>query len=210
MKKFGLFLLKNNVQWMTFCFLGWLIWAACNWNNLELAQKITLGIYAFLIAHEYEEGYKDRFLELMAGRLLKINYKALTPGLTHLSQAIYITTIFSLALLFPAQLWLTFGVIILAIFEGYVHNMGIFLFRLRGLSPGWWTAMGMAAFAIWGLVEINQAYDYTGIQWLWATLYYIATFIAMEIGFQKLIKNSFSNTIHSARSFLSERFGTKQ
>lgn len=114
MKKFGLFLLKNNVQWMTFCFLGWLIWAACNWNNLELAQKIT--------------------------------------------------TIFSLALLFPAQLWLTFGVIILAIFEGYVHNMGIFLFRLRGLSPGWWTAMGMAAFAIWGLVEINQAYDYTGIQ----------------------------------------------
>ena len=122
----------------------------------------------------------------------------------------YITTIFSLALLFPAQLWLTFGVIILAIFEGYVHNMGIFLFRLRGLSPGWWTAMGMAAFAIWGLVEINQAYDYTGIQWLWATLYFIATFIAMEIGFQKLIKNSFSNTIHSARSFLSERFGTKQ
>lgn len=84
MKKFGLFLLKNNVHWMTFCFLGWLIWAACNWNNLELVQKITLGIYAFLIAHEYEEGYKDRFLELMAGRLLKINYKALTPGLTHL------------------------------------------------------------------------------------------------------------------------------
>ena len=88
--------------------------------------------------------------------------------------------------------------------------MGIFLFPLRGLSPGWWTAMGMAAYAIWGLVEINQAYDYTGIQWLWATLYFIATFIAMEIGFQKMIKNSFSNTIHSARSFLSERFGTKQ
>ena len=156
MKNFGLFLLKHNMHIMTLCFLGWAIWAALNWSNLELVQKIALALYAFLILHEYEESYKDRFLELMAGRLLKIDYKALTPGLTHLAQAIYITTIFSLAILFPQQLWLTFGVIILAIFEGYVHNMGIILFRLKGLTPGWWTAIGMAAFGIWGIVVIGR------------------------------------------------------
>ena len=207
MKNFGLFLLKHNMHIMTLCFLGWAIWAALNWSNLEFAQKIVLGLYAFLILHEYEESYKDRFLELMAGRLLKIDYKALTPGLTHLSQAIYITVIFSLAILFPQQLWLTFGVIILAIFEGYVHNMGIILFCLKGLTPGWWTAIGMAAFGIWGIVTIGREYDYNSIEWLWATLYYIATFLAMEFGFQVLIKTNPKNAVKAFRAFFAERFG---
>ena len=86
MKKFGLFLLKNNIHLMTLVFLGWAVWAAFNWSGLALVQKLTLGMYALLIIHEYEEGYKGRFLDLMAGRLLQIDWRTLIPGVTHIAQ----------------------------------------------------------------------------------------------------------------------------
>ena len=66
MKQFGLWLLKYNIHIMTAVFLGWTVWAICNWSGLALVQKLTLGMYAWLIVHEYEEGYKGRFLDDVA------------------------------------------------------------------------------------------------------------------------------------------------
>ena len=56
MKKFGLWLLKNNIHIMTLIFLCWAVWGICNWQHLALVQKLMLGMYAWLIVHEYEEG----------------------------------------------------------------------------------------------------------------------------------------------------------
>ena len=73
MKKLGFFLLKNNIHIMTLIFLGWAVWAACNWSHLLLVQKVVMGLYALLIVHEYEEGYK--------GRLSFLNYRQFcSPG----------------------------------------------------------------------------------------------------------------------------------
>lgn len=206
MKRTGLFLLKNNIHLMTLVFIVWAVWAVVNWNNLALQQQLTMGLYALLIVHEYEEGYKGRFLDLMAGRLMGIDHRALTPGLTHIAQAVYITVAFSAALLFPGQLWLTLAMIILGLFEGFVHNMGIVLFRLRGVSPGWWTAMLMAAYSIWAIVMINRNIDYSGLQWLWAVLAFLGGFFCMEVAFQHLIGNRLSDVPKIARRFLKERF----
>ena len=207
MKKLGLFLLKNNIHLMTLVFVGWAVWAACNWSTLALVQKLTLGLYGLLIAHEYEEGYKFRFLELMLGRVMGIDHRTLTPGVSHIAQALYITLAFSAALLWPGQLWLTFAVLILGIFEGFVHNMGIVLFRLRGVSPGWWTAMLMCAYSIWAIVVIGRNIAYDGIQWLWGTLMFIGCFFAMEVFFQKLIGNTLTSIKASVARFRKERFG---
>ena len=206
MKKLGLFLLKNNIHLMTLVFVGWAVWAACNWSTLALVQKLTLGLYALLVAHEYEEGYKFRFLELMLGRVLGIDHRTLVPGASHIAQALYITLAFSTALLWPGQLWLTFAVLILGIFEGFVHNMGIFLFRLRGVSPGWWTAMLMCAYSIWAIVVIGCNIAYDGIQWLWGALMFLACFLALEVAFQKLIGNTLANVKASVVRFRKERF----
>lgn len=207
MKKLGLFLLKHNIHIMTLIFVGWAVWGACHWAELLLVQKLVLGLYAWLIVHEYEESYKDRFLELMLGNLMGIDHRTLTPGVAHIAQALYITIIFSLALLFPNQLWMTFSLLILCCFEGFIHNWGIFLFRLKGVSPGWWTGMGMAAYAIWAIVQINQNIDYNGVQWLWGVLWFYACFMAMEIFFQNLIGNTLSNIKTHAQAFLKKRFG---
>ena len=206
MKKFGFFLLKNNIHLMTLVFVGWAVWAACNWSTLALVQKLTLGLYALLVAHEYEEGYKSRFLELMLGRVMGIDHRTLVPGASHIAQALYITVVFALAMLFPGQLWLTFAVLILGIFEGFVHNMGIFLFRLRGVSPGWWTAMLMCAYSIWAIVLIGRNIAYDGIQWLWGALMFLACFLALEVAFQKLIGNTLAKIRASVTRFLKERF----
>ena len=209
MKKFGLFLLKNNIHLMTLIFVGWAVWAACNWQELALVQKLVMGMYAWMIVHEYEEGYKGRFLDLMAGRLLGIDHRALTPGVTHIAQAVYITVLFSLALIFPDQLWLTFGALILGLFEGFVHNWGIFMFRLKGVSPGWWTAVLMCAYAIWAIVVINRHIDYDGIQWLWGVLYFIGGFICLEVAVQKLLGNTPSKLKASVKAFAKQRFEKK-
>ena len=206
MKKLGLFLLKNNIHLMTLVFVGWAVWAACNWSMLALVQKLTLGLYGWLIVHEYEEGYKFRFLELMLGRVMGIDHRTLVPGASHIAQALYITLAFSAALLWPGQLWLTFAVLILGIFEGFVHNMGIVLFRLRGVSPGWWTAMLMCAYSIWAIVTINRNIAYDGIQWLWGTLMFIGCFFALEVFFQKMVGNTLTNIKASVARFLKERF----
>ena len=163
--------MKNNIHLMTLVFVGWAVWAACNWNALDLVQRLTLGLYALLVAHEYEEGYKFRFLELMLGRVMGIGHRTLVPGATHIAQAFSITQPFSVALVWPDRFWLTFAVLILGIFEGFVHNMGIFLFRLRGVSPGWWTAMLMCAYSIWAIVVVNRNIDNDGIQW-WSNRYF--------------------------------------
>ena len=206
MKKLGLFLLKNNIHLMTLVFVVWAVWATCNWSTLALVQKLTLGLYALLVAHEYEEGYKSRFLELMLGRVMGIDHRTLVPGASHIAQALYITVVFALAMLFPGQLWLTFAVLILGIFEGFVHNMGIFLFRLRGVSPGWWTAMLMCAYSIWAIVLIGRNIAYDGIQWLWGALMFLACFLALEVAFQKLIGNTPAKIRASVTRFLKERF----
>ena len=208
MKKIGLFLLKNNIHIMTLIFLGWAVWAACNWSHLLLVQKLVMGLYALLIVHEYEEGYKGRFVTLFA-KVFQFDVEKLTPGVTHIAQAGYITVIFSLALVFPDQLWLTFGVLILGIFEGFVHNWGIFMFQLKGVSPGWWTAVLMAAYAIWAIVVINRNIDYDCIQWLWGVLYFLGGFACLEVAVQKLMGNTMSKIKTSVRAFARQRFGKK-
>lgn len=206
MKKMGLWLLKHNIHIMTLIFLGWAVWAICNWNSLELVQKLVLGMYAWLVVHEYEEGYKDRFFDLMAGRLLQIDFRSLTPGRVHAGVAVYITVVFSLALLFPDHLWLTFAVLILGLFEGFVHNMGIFLFQLKGVSPGWYTAMLMATYAIWAIVVINRNIDYPGIQWLWGILAFIGGFMCLQLSVHYLMGSTPKKSFGKAKAFLKSRF----
>lgn len=207
MKKVGLFLLKNNIHLMTLCFIGWAVWAACNWQELALVQQLTLGLYGLFVLHEYEESYKSRFLDLLLGRVMGIDYHTLLPGIAHIAPALYITLSFSAALIWHNQLWLVFALLIFGLIESVVHTMGIFLFRLRGVSPGWWTAMLMCAYCIWAIVLINRNVDYDSIQWLWGILMFMAGYIVMELCAQKLVGNTFASAKRSATRFLNERFG---
>ena len=190
---------------MTLIFLCWAVWGICNWNSIGIVSKLVLGIYFLLICHEYEETFEGGLMALF-GPVVGIDPATLVPGKSHLAQAVYITVLFSLALLFPNVMWLVFPVFILAIFEGFVHTMGSFIFKLGKPSPGWYTAILMCAFAIWGLVVLNRNVNYPGIQWLWASLYYVGLFVLLETWFQHLIGSSLPHFARSMRAFV---FGKK-
>ena len=207
MKKLGRFLLKNNIHIMTTIFIGFAVWSGCNWAELCLVQKMVLFLYFCIIAHEYEE-MNGGFMELLGGAL-GLDLTKPKPGATHLAQAVYITVVYPLAFIFPNQLWLTLAILIFSIIEGLVHTMGIFIFKLHKPSPGWYTAIIMAAFAIWSILKLSETIDYPSIQWLWGALWFFFGFVMMEAGVQKAFGNKLSDMPKLAKAMLKKRFGKK-
>ena len=111
MKRIGLFLLKNNIHLMTLVFAGFAVWTICNWAAATLVQKLVMGMFALIVAHEYEETQSKPGLMDLFGPIVGIDYHALTPGKSHLAQAVYIVVLFALAMLFPQQMWLVLPVL---------------------------------------------------------------------------------------------------
>jgi len=207
MKRFGLFLIKNSASVLALYFLGWAIWAGANWEILGLVQKLVMGMFLLLVLHEYEEAYKERFVTLMAGNLWGASYEDIKPhGIIHVPADTLIAVMFTLPLIFPEQMWLVFPCILLCLFEMVVHNWGIVMFRLKGVSPGWYTAMLQGAFAIYALVLINRHVDYAGIQWLWGALTFVGGFLLMELCTLRTTGKPLGEIKASAQAFLKKRF----
>ena len=210
MNKLGLFLAKNTTHILSLYFLGCAICAWLHWTSLCLVQKLVLGLFFLLVVHEYEEAYKERFIRVM-GQAMGITPEELpVPGLIHVAADTYIAVIFSLALLFPNQMWLVFPVFILGIFEMFVHNWGIVMFRLKGVSPGWYTAMVQGIYSIWALVLINRSVEYDGIQWLWAALLYVGGFAIMEVFTLRSTGKPIQEIAGNGKAFVKNRFGKER
>jgi hypothetical protein len=166
-----------------------------------------MGLFFLLVAHEYEEAYKERFIRVM-GQALRITPEELpVPGLIHVAADTFIAVMFSLALLFPNRMWLVFPVFILGIFEMFVHNWGIVMFRLKGVSPGWYTAMLQGIYSICALVLINRSVEYDGIQWLWSTLFFVGGFAIMEVFTLLSTGKPIPEIVGNAKAFVKKRFG---
>ncbi len=118
--------------------------------------------------------------------------EAIATGKSHIAQACAITLWFYLGLCFPNVQGLTFAGFILCIFEGFVHTMGIRLFRLGKPSLGWYTAMLMCAYAIWVIVFFNRHATYNGLQWLWGVLFFVGVFAIMQNCYVRLMGSSIS------------------
>ena len=199
MNKLGLFLAKNTTHILGLYFLGWAIWACLHWASLCLVQKLVMGLFFLLVAHEYEEAYKERFIRVM-GQAMGITLEELpVPGLIHVAADTYI-----------AVMWLVFPVLILGIFEMFIHNWGIVLFRLKGVSPGWYTAMVQGIYSIWALILINRSVEYDGIQWLWAALLYVGGFAIMEVFTLRSTGKPIQEIAGNGKAFVKNRFGKER
>ena len=205
LKRLGLFLLKNNIHLMTLVFIGCGIWAVCFWSELLLIQKLVMGMFAFMIVHEYEETMSKPNLIDLITRITGLDTQSLTPGKSHLAQTVFIVALFVSALSFPNHMWLVLPVFILGIFEGFVHTMGAFIFRLGKPSPGWYTGILMCAYSIWALVVVNCNIEYAGIQWLYAVLLFAGGFALLELWFHHLIGSSLSFFARKMRAYVFEK-----
>ena len=83
------------------------------------------------------------------------------------------------------------------------------MFRLKGVSPGWYTAMAQGIYSIWALVLINRSVQYDGIQWLWAALLYVGSFAIMEVFTLRCTGKPIPKIIGHAKAFIKKRFGKR-
>lgn len=208
-KLFIYFLARNTTNILALYFIGWAVWAGCNWESVTLVQKLLLGLFLLLVLHEYEEGYKERFIALM-GQAMGVKPEELkVPGLIHVPADMFIAVLFTLGLLFPDTMWLVFPPFILGLFEMFVHNMGIVLFRLKGVSPGWYTAMLQGVYCVVAIVFINRNVEYDGIHWLWALLLFVGSFLILEVTTWKTTGKRIPEIVGNAKAFARKRFGKK-
>lgn len=207
MKKLGYFLARNTTNILALYFIGWAVWAGCNWESVTLVQKLLMGLFLLLVLHEYEEAYKERFWAVM-GKVLGVTLDDLkVPGLVHVPADSFIAVWFTLALVFPDKLFVVFPVFILCFFEMFVHNMGIVMFQLKGVSPGWYTAMLQGIYSIVAIVLINRNVEYDGILWLWAFLLFVGSFLILEVTTWKTTGKPIPQILANARTFAKKRFG---
>ena len=209
MKRLGFFWAKNTTNILAIYFVGWAVWAGLNWETVTLVQKLVLVLFFLLVVHEYEEGYKERFIALM-GQAMGVKPDELkVPGLIHVPADLFIEILFTLALLFPNRMWLVFPTFILGIFEMFIHNWGIVMFRLKGVTPGWYSAMLQGIWSIFALVLINRTVEYDSIQWLWAAIYYVAFFAVMEMLTWQTTGKPVSSIMANFKNYVKNRFGKK-
>ena len=181
MKQLIRFLVRNTAWWLLLYCLGWAVWAWMNWESLSLVQRLLMGMFGLLSAHEIEETYKDRFIMMMS-KVIGFRPEELPmQGIIHLPADTVIALLMSLAILHSDKMWLVLPVFVLGIIEMVVHNTAIVAFRLKGLSPGWYSAMVMGVYSIYSLVLICQSVAFDKIQWLWTVLLLVAGFGLLEV-----------------------------
>lgn len=81
------------------------------------------------------------------------------------------------------------------------------MFRLKGVSPGWYTAMLQGIYSIIAIVIISRNIEYDGIQWLWAALFFVGAFVILEFCTLKTTGKPIPEIAGNARAFLKKRFG---
>ena len=96
-----------------------------NWQALALVQKVAVILTVIAACHEWEETkFPGGFFEYMAGIMGVSTEGVYTPAL-YAKPDVLIFLLTGLALCFPQMPFFTCSVLLLGLFEGVVHVMGI-------------------------------------------------------------------------------------
>ena len=189
MKKF---LIKYKLEIMTIFLISIVVFNILNWSSISFLIKILTGYIILFILHEWEESrFPGGFYELFfSGFNIETKGKEAT---LHLPVAIYILIIMILPLIFKNLELLVLVPLILALFEGFIHNAGIFIFKKKKpYTPGLISADIMFVFSIWSIIQLNIQNVFATYEWIIGILLTIIGFIIMETFFLKTVGLTFN------------------
>ncbi|GAP40945.1 HXXEE domain-containing protein [Flexilinea flocculi] len=194
------FLIKHNLMILsvyTLIMLGVLV---AFWDSFLLVQRFIIGFLVLITLHEWEETkYPGGFMEIMSG-MMCIDISKAPEGSLHLSQAIYITAITLLPLLFPGAGWLSLSLMILGIFEGVVHILGIKLTkREKPYTPGMITGQIMLVFSGIGIYFVVSKGIVHSLDWLLAVILFLGGFFLMQAGVFRVLGLKYVDAIKIMR-----------
>ncbi len=188
MKKF---FIKYNLEIMTAIFIAIVIVNIFNWNSISFLTQILMGYIILFILHEWEESkFPGGFYELFFDGF-NVETKGI-ESLLHLPVAIYLLIIMILPLILKSIELLMLVPLILALFEGFIHNAGIFIFKKKKpYTPGLVSADIMFVFSIWAIIQLNIQNTFTNSEWIIGIILTIIGFIIMETFFLKTVGLTF-------------------
>ena len=157
------------------------VWAALNWGEIALTQRLAAIATVIVTCHEWEEQrFPGGFLELM-GSILGLDTAGVDPHRMYSKPDVLIFVLTILALAFPQVPLFTCALLVLGCYEGIVHVMGIRLGKLsRPYTPGLVTAEMYALFSIVGIVLMTRAGVAGALDWVLGIVWFFSCFAVME------------------------------
>ena len=177
--------MKNFNKYSLYCLTAYaillLVIAMVMWNSLLIIQKIIIIATCIVTLHEWEEQrFPGGFFELMS-RIWQLDLSNIDLHDMYAKPDIFIFAITCLALIFPNALFLSCAVLLLGVFEGFIHIMGIKLAKLeRPYTPGMITGEFFAVFSISCIIFLFVAGRTVLMDWIFGFIWLFATFLIME------------------------------
>ena len=177
--------MKNFNKYSLYCLTVYaillLVIAMIMWNSLAIIQKIIIIATCIVTLHEWEEQrFPGGFFEVMS-RIWQLDLSNIDLHDMYAKPDIFIFAITCLALIFPNALFLSCAVLLLGVFEGFIHIMGIKLAKLeRPYTPGMITGELYALFSISCIIFLIDS-GMTGLtDWVLGFIWLFLTFLIME------------------------------
>ncbi len=180
---------RYNLEVLTFLLGTFIVCAAALYPSMSPIQRFMIVFMWLFTLHEWEEGkYPGGFINLIAKNLLKMPVSQETANLSRIPTMVLIIG-FTVIPFFFDTIWLVVLLpVYLGIFEGFVHMMGIKLFRLKKpYTPGMVTALAELAVGIGCLVYLITNCPVSLWEYLVAIVLYIACFALMQSRLTKLV-----------------------
>ena len=172
---------KYSLYFLTAYALALLVIGILMWNSLAIIQKIIIIATCIVTLHEWEEQrFPGGFFDVMSG-IWQIDLSDIDLHDLYAKPDIYIFAITFLALIFPNTLFLSCAVLLLGVFEGFIHIMGIKFAKLeRPYTPGMITGESFAVFSIISIIFLIES-GITGLMdWVFGFIWILVTFLIME------------------------------
>ncbi len=172
------YLIKYNLYILSVYTLVMLGVLVVFWDSFSMLQRFAIGFLGLITLHEWEETkFPGGFFKVMSG-IMKVDMTRVPEGLLHLPPMVYIVIVTLLPLVFPSVPGFFLVVMVLGIFEGIIHIVGIKLGRLkRPYTPRMVTAEVMLIYSIVGIYFAVSKGLVAPLDWLLAFVVFIGGFL---------------------------------
>ncbi|HOW90767.1 MAG TPA: HXXEE domain-containing protein [Anaerolineaceae bacterium] len=202
------YLIKYNLYILSVYTLVMLGVLVAFWESFSMLQRFTIGFLGLITLHEWEETkFPGGFFKVMSG-IMKVDMTKAPEGLLHLPPTVFIVVVTLLPLLFPGLIFLFLTVMVLGIFEGIIHIVGIKLGRLKKpYTPGMVTAEVMLIYSIVGIYFAVSKGLVAPLDWLLALVLFIGGFLVLQVSVYRILDLKFADVVMRMKANLKSMRG---
>ncbi len=202
------YLIKYNLYILSVYTLVMLGVLVVFWDSFSMLQRFAIGFLGLITLHEWEETkFPGGFFKVMGG-IMNVDMSKVPEESLHLPPTVFIVVVTLLPLLFPGVIFLFLTVMVLGIFEGIIHIVGIKLGRLKKpYTPGMVTAEVMLIYSIVGIYFAVSKGLVAPLDWLLALVLFIGGFLVLQVSVYRILDLKFADVVMRMKANLKSMRG---